>query len=209
MEDEFIPQDNPTFYQQEEPDIVDEEEEFWEGDDEDWEGFDDEEEQIPPELMGIQMPSSIGSVKLAELDLIDLQKEEMELRIGQANDCLEKLRTNLGTKAMLYRQNFHSSNSTRDGTRTQKEIQKAVLWINKQVRSYHRARQAILRLDPDVSIRQKYQEIHPEDLGVNKEVTEENRFGQGTSKLAWFWLMGGEKNDGNIESGSPWMDECK
>lgn len=181
MEDEFIPQDNPTFYQQ---DIVNEEEEFWEGDDEDWEGFDDEEEQIPPELMGIQMPSSIGSVKLAELDLIDLQKEEMELRIGQANDCLEKLRTNLGTKAMLYRQNFRSSNSTRDGTRTQKEIQKAVLWINKQVRSYHRARQAILRLNPDVSIRQKYQEIHPEDLGVNKEVTEENRFGQGTSKLA-------------------------
>ncbi|KIM59763.1 hypothetical protein SCLCIDRAFT_76068, partial [Scleroderma citrinum Foug A] len=53
MKDEFIPQDNPTFYQQ---DIVDEEEEFWEGDDEDWEGFDDEEEQIPPELMGIQMP---------------------------------------------------------------------------------------------------------------------------------------------------------
>ena len=159
--------------------------------------------------MGIQMPSSIGSVKLAELDLIDLQKEEMELRIGQANDCLEKLRTNLGTKAMLYRQNFQSSNSTQDGTRTQKEIQKAVLQINKQVRSYHRARQAILRLDPDVSIRQKYQEIHPEDLGVSKEVTEENRFGQGTSKLAWFWLMGGGKSDGNIESGSPWMDECK
>lgn len=208
IEDEVITQDDPAFYSQEEHEIVDEED-FGEGD-EDWEGVDsDGEEEISPELMGICMPSSIGSVKLAELGLTDLQKEEMELRKGQANDCLEKLRTNLGHKAMLYRQNIRSSNSTRDGTRAQREIKKVVIQINKQVRSYHRARQAILELDPDASIRRKYQEVQPKDLAVSKEVTEENRFGQGTSKMAWFWLMGGEKKDENVESKSPWMDECK
>ncbi|KAI6127051.1 hypothetical protein F5141DRAFT_994290, partial [Pisolithus sp. B1] len=54
---------------------------------------------------------------------------------------------------------------------------------------YQRARQAILRLDPDVDTAEKYPEILPEDLAVSKEVTEENRFGQGSSKLAWFWMM--------------------
>ena len=184
------------------------EEDFGEGD-EDWEGDEDSEEEISPELTNICMPSSIGSVKLAKLGLIDLQKEDMELRMSQANDCLEKLQTNLGHKAMLYWQNICSSNSTRDGTRAQQEIKKVVTQINKQVRSYHRARQAILGLDPDVSIRRKYQEVKPEDLAVSKEVTEENRFGQGTSKMAWFWLMGGQKENENVESTSPWMDECK
>ncbi|KAI6118296.1 hypothetical protein F5141DRAFT_991568, partial [Pisolithus sp. B1] len=73
------------------------------------------------------------------------------------------------------------------GTRTKKEIQKVVARINKHVRGYQRARQAILRLDPNVDMAEKYQEILPNDLAVSKEVTEENRFGQGTSKLAWFW----------------------
>ncbi|KAI6163444.1 hypothetical protein EDD17DRAFT_1421184, partial [Pisolithus thermaeus] len=82
---------------------------------------------------------------------------------------------------------FQTANSTREGTRTKKEIQKVVARIYKHVRSYQRARQAILRLDPNGDMAEKYQEILPDDLAVSKEVTEENRFGQGTSKLAWFW----------------------
>ncbi|KIN96680.1 hypothetical protein M404DRAFT_162485 [Pisolithus tinctorius Marx 270] len=139
------------------------------------------------------MPSSIGTTKLTELGLHALVKEEMELRIGQANDCLDQLQTDLGNKAMLYRQNFQNAGSTREGTRTKKEIQKVVSQINKHARSYQRSRQAILQLEPADCIREKYQEILPQDLGVSKDVTEENRFGQGTSKMAWFWMMDGEQ----------------
>ncbi|KIK24178.1 hypothetical protein PISMIDRAFT_62507, partial [Pisolithus microcarpus 441] len=149
----------------------------------------------------IWMPSSVGAAKLTELGLHDLLKEERELRIGQANDCLDQLRTDLGKKAMLYQQNFRAANSTREGTRTKKEIQKVVARVNKDVRSYQRARQAILRLDPDANMAGKYQEILPEDLAVSKEVTEENRFGQGTSKLAWFWVTDGEKSQLHVEAG--------
>ncbi|KAI5983613.1 hypothetical protein EDC04DRAFT_2616104 [Pisolithus marmoratus] len=94
-----------------------------------------------------------------------------------------------------------TANSTREGTRTKKEIQKVVARVNKHVRSYQRARQAILRLYPDGNMAEKYQEILPEDLVVSKEVTEENRFGQGTSKLAWFWVIDGEKSQLNVEAG--------
>ncbi|KAI6014193.1 hypothetical protein EDC04DRAFT_2609063 [Pisolithus marmoratus] len=47
----------------------------------------------------------------------------------------------------------------------------------------------------------KYQEILPADLAVSKEVTEVNRFGQGTSKLAWLWVIDGDKSQLNGEAG--------
>ncbi|KAI5990270.1 hypothetical protein EDC04DRAFT_2912013 [Pisolithus marmoratus] len=182
----FIPQDDPAFCGKEDDD--DEDWEFWHDDEGNWEAPEEDSEELASELMSIWMPSSIGAAKLMELGLHGLLKEERELRIGQANDCLDQLRTDLGNKAM-------------EGTRSKKEIQKVVARVNKHVRSYQRARQAILQLDPDVNIKERYQEIQPEDLAVSKEVTEENRFGQGTSKLAWFWMMDGDERQLNVEAG--------
>ncbi|KAI6167642.1 hypothetical protein EDD17DRAFT_1750999 [Pisolithus thermaeus] len=197
----FTPQDDPEFCGKEEEGEEEEDWELWGEDDGYWEVPGEEVEELASELMSIWMPSSIGSDKLIELGLIDLLKEERELRIGQANDCLDQLRTDLGTKVMLYQQNFQTANSTREGTRTKKEIQKVVARINKHVRGYQRARQAILRLDPNGDMAEKYQEILPDDLAVSKEVTEENRFGQGTSKLAWFWMMEGEQSQLSLQGG--------
>ncbi|KAI5982501.1 hypothetical protein EDC04DRAFT_2616638 [Pisolithus marmoratus] len=180
----FIAQDDPAFCGKDEEEDL----EFWDDDEREWQASEEDVEELASELMSIWMPSSIGAAKLMELGLHDLLKEERELRIGQANDCLDQLRTDLGNKAM-------------EGTRAKKEIQKVVARVNKHVRSCQRARQAILWLDPDVNMAQKYQEIRPEDLAVSKEVTEENRFGQGTSKLAWFWMMDGEQTQLNEESG--------
>ncbi|KAI6120244.1 hypothetical protein EDD16DRAFT_1518990 [Pisolithus croceorrhizus] len=182
----FTPQDDPEFCGKEEEEEGEEDREFWVPG--------EEVEELASELMSIWMPSSIGSTKLTELGLVDLLKEERELRIGQANDGLDQLRTDLGTKAM-------------EGTRTKKEIQKVVARINKHVRGYQRARQAILRLDPNVDMAEKYQEILPDDLAVSKEVTEENWFGQGTSKLAWFWMMEGEQSQLSLQGGGL-MEEC-
>ncbi|KAI6099659.1 hypothetical protein F5141DRAFT_1205122 [Pisolithus sp. B1] len=196
----FTPQDDPEFCGKEEEE-GEEDREFWGEDEGYWEVPGEEVEELASGLMSIWMPSSIGSAKLTELGLVDLLKDERELRIGQANDCLDQLRTDLGNKAMLYQQNFWTANSTRRGTRTKKEIQKVVARINKHVRGYQRARQAILRLDPNVDMAGKYQEILPNDLAVSKEVTEENRFGQGTSKLAWFWMMDGEQSQLSLQGG--------
>ncbi|KAI6163966.1 hypothetical protein EDD17DRAFT_1506860 [Pisolithus thermaeus] len=196
----FTPQDDPEFCEKEE-EREEEDREFWGEDDGYWEVPGEEVEELASELMSIWMPSSIGSDKLTELGLVDLLKEERELRIGQANDCLDQLRTDLGNKAMLYQQNFQTANSTREGTRTKKEIQKVVARINKHVRGYQRARQATLRLDPNGNMAENYQAILPDDLAVSKEVTEENRFGQGTSKLAWFWMMEGEQSQLSLQGG--------
>ena len=51
----------------------------------------------------------------------------------------------------------------------------------------------------------KYQKIFPRHLAIEKEITEENRFGQGMHALPWFWRVDGVE----LGSGSAWMDECK
>ncbi|KAI6111092.1 hypothetical protein F5141DRAFT_1214590 [Pisolithus sp. B1] len=96
----FIPQDDAAFCGKEEEE--EEDREFWDEDEGYWEALEEEVEEVAYELMSIWIPSSIGSAKLTELGLVGLLKEERELRIGQANDCLDQLRTDLGNKAMLY-----------------------------------------------------------------------------------------------------------
>ncbi|KAG1889978.1 hypothetical protein F4604DRAFT_1507251, partial [Suillus subluteus] len=69
---------------------------------------------------------------------------------------------------------------------------------------YQRARSAMERLGMDQqNLENIYQEILPEQLTVNKDVTEENRFGQGSDKLAWFWRVDGAHKSQQ----HAWMDE--
>ncbi|KAG1809366.1 uncharacterized protein BJ212DRAFT_1484485 [Suillus subaureus] len=64
----------------------------------------DIDEEILTEEMGIWMPSSTSQHNRLTLGLGPLQAEELELRKGQANDCLENLHMALGHKALIYRQ---------------------------------------------------------------------------------------------------------
>jgi hypothetical protein len=60
-------------------------------------------------------------------------------------------------------------------------------------------------LEASQDILQKFQLIKPDELGVSKDITEENRFGQGSDILPWFWRIGAS------QLGPPvvWNEECK
>jgi len=163
------------------------------------------EDDSNSEDLTLWMPSHIGASCLSEAEFEDLIKKEVQLRIGQANDKLEKLRINLGHKSILYRTNFRSSTSVRTDTRSKQDIRRVVLKITRDVRSYHRARESLLRLKASQDILKKYQIIKPEELGVSKDITEENRFGQGSDKLPWFWRIGGSQ----LGPSDTWNEECK
>ncbi|KAG1720661.1 uncharacterized protein EDB91DRAFT_1064768, partial [Suillus paluster] len=162
------------------------------------------DEEVPAEAMGIWMPSSVLRNEALALGLHTLQAEELELRKGQANDCLEKLRQALGHKAIIYRQHFRSADSTWTGTRSKQEALRCRIKIEKCVRRYQRARGSMQRLGADEdTLRTIYQDIQPHQLSVDKEVTEENRYGQGSDRLAWFWRV----NNGHDSQEDVWMDE--
>jgi hypothetical protein len=198
----FSHHDDPAFHFEEEGRNLDDEErdEYAEED-----GFEEDPDESFPEDPTLSMPSCIGSSFLKEANLGNLVQEEVQLRIGQANDSLEKLKTHLGHKAILYRMNFRSSTSVRTDTRSKQDIRRATLKVNRDVRSYHRARESLSHLKAPQEILQKYQPIKREELKVSKEITEENRFGQGSNILPWFWRIGGNQPG----PAGKWNDECE
>ncbi|KAG2337892.1 hypothetical protein BDR05DRAFT_894549, partial [Suillus weaverae] len=65
------------------------------------------------------------------------------------------------------------------------------------------SRAAMQRLGADSDTLTLYQSLKAEDLAVSKEVTEENRHGQGSDRLAWFWRINSAVNSQKSE----WMYE--
>jgi len=201
-EDIFAPQDDPEFCADE---IGGLDEDFWQSSAVEDEQPEDEDGDIFPESQGLWMPSSIGIQTTPAAGWEDLIKEELQLRIGQANDSLQRLRTHLGEKSVLYRIYVRSSTSVRTDTRARNDIQKIGLKVNRDVRSYQRARNAMANLGASDSILEKYQVLSREDLVLLRDMTEENRVGQGSEVLPWFWQVGGMNTDPRSE----WDDECE
>lgn len=71
------------------------------------------------------------------------------------------------------------------------------------MKSYRRARKAILAPSPDPELLKQYQPIGKEDLRT-ADVTDERRLGQSKENLAWFWKLGANKA-GKHE----WTTECE
>ncbi|KAG1744530.1 uncharacterized protein EDB91DRAFT_1050678, partial [Suillus paluster] len=158
----------------------------------------------PAEVTEIWMPSWATSGHIMDDAILALRQEELELRKGQANDCLEKLCQALGDRSVVFREKIHSNKSVHhQGTRSKKELQTITLSINRHARGYSRARAAMLRLGADSDTVAVYQPLKPQDLVVSKEVTEENRHGQGSDKLAWFWRI----NNAEDSQKNVWMNE--
>jgi hypothetical protein len=115
----FSHQDDPAFCPKEKGETIDDEERDEDAEEDEYE---DDSNGSFPEDVTLWMPSYIGAPCLKEAGLEDLMKEEVQLHIGQANDSLEKLRTHLGHKSILYRMNFRSSSSVRTDTRSKQDI---------------------------------------------------------------------------------------
>jgi hypothetical protein len=145
----------------------------------------------------------LGKEKIGRLGIESLGLQEMELRQGQANDALVALQTKLGHKALLFRTKVRQSMNTKGKTRAFKEIEKSERKIKKEVQLYVQARKALERLGADGAIMERYKVIERRDLNVSSDMVEENRIGQQSEKLAWFWRLGPQSDNG------PWMEECK
>ena len=174
--------------------------EFWDDDDED-----EEENSETPERTPICMPSSLKPEDIQKLGLEILAGQELELRKGQASDCLQSLRMSLGHKAVLYRTKVRTAKTSTDKTRTWDDIKAITIKINKHVRAYRRAHKALDRLGADGTTLVRYQELRTEHLKLSGDITEENRVGQRSDVLPWFWRLDGQ----NADQHDTWMQECK
>jgi hypothetical protein len=181
---------------------VGEEEESNGDEDESSDGKDEKSEK--PEMTPIWMPSSLHPEDVERLNLKVLAAQELELRKGQASDCLQGLRLALGNRAILYRTKLRHSKTTKGKSRAWGNIKAATIKVNKHVRAYRRARRALEHLGADDSTLAHFQKLQANDLKVNLDVTEENRVGQRSDTLPWFWRLDGQ----NADQHETWMQEC-
>lgn len=132
----------PRVYTGEEWEDVEEEPELGE----DHAVVDEPEDEILPETISLQLPSSVGMVRLNELGKGRMGQRELRLREGQANDALHRLRMALGMKSVVFQTRVRLANSQRTQTRAWKEIQELAKLIMELARLYTLARTNMKRL---------------------------------------------------------------
>jgi hypothetical protein len=113
----------------------------------------------------------------------------------------------LGEKSLLFRMEVRNSKSQRTSLRAWQNVNKQDLVARQHKRGYDRARKALIRLDVDREYLSTLHDITPEDMKMSGDVTEENRIGQRSSVLAWFWRLGSDVAM-EVEL-NPRMKECE
>lgn len=156
-----------------------------------------------PEKLPLLLPSTLGGDNIACDDIGQLAGLELELRKGQANDCLEGLRLALGHKSLLFRTRIRQAGTNKERTKAWDDVKTARRQVEKHVRGYHRARAAMERLGAGEELLSHYRRIERKDLSTSGDITDENRLGQRNDRLAWFWSVRTPADESN-----PWMNEC-
>lgn len=174
-------------------------------DESDEEGLtDDEDGDVHSENMRLRMPSSIPSEERRRLQIQVITDAEIQLRMGQANESLAKLRLAIGNKSLLLRGQVRKADGQKQRTRAWDDVSSTEAKIKLHQQSYNSARQALVALDAPEDIMDKYQFLSDDDLQVNADITEENRFGQRNHELPWIWRVHGQ----NLNNNDDWMEEC-
>lgn len=164
------------------------------------------EDFLPPEKKTIPLPSN-SDLKL----YIDSGNEfvlaiEADLRMGEMNDTLEKLRVILGTRSVLMKKTLRGTQGGSGKTRAWAEINNYTRERNLLVRYYLKSRHALEQLGTHPELLETtYKPIKATDLKVTGDIVEENRFGQQSDTLPWFWRLDKTEllEDSNV------MNECR
>ena len=164
----------------------------------------EEEPEITPENMQLYLPSTFTASQRKSLDWQNLGSMELQLRQGQANDLLERLRECLAEKSLKFRTEVRPANSQKKVTRAWGLVHRMDNQIKETVVMYRTAREAIRELGRAADL-ERYQEIKKSDLKMSGDIVEENRVGQRNSVLPWFWRLDRmtKEHQGNYEK------ECK
>jgi hypothetical protein len=149
------------------------------------------------------MPSKLGKQQCLKYGWGSLMDQEKELRVGQANQSLEKIRLSLGHKSLLLRNVVRNASGQKSMTRAWGEVDRVDEKVKKEVAVYHCARHALISLGAEEELA-KFRPIQPSDLKMSGDIVEENRIGQRNDALPWFWRIDGAGH--NLDD--DWMKEC-
>lgn len=137
----------------------------------------------------LRLPSNMSVEGNLSGPLKKMRAEELNLRIGHANDILQQLRILLAKKSFLFRTSVRSANSQQRKTRARKETSVVEKAVRHQVKLYYRTRAAMVRLGATEAVSSKYQALQPEQIKVSTAVVDPNARGQRLTQMPWFWRV--------------------
>ena len=162
---------------------------------------------LTPELYLLSLPSSLAPGEIARNSLESFATIEAELRRGQINDALHELRLALGEKSLSFRAEVRNANSQRTSLRAWSNVHKHDSNARRQRKRYQWARIALIRLGLLPEFLATLHDISEQDLKMSGDLTEENRYGQRSETLPWFWRLGDSITGGT--GSCPRMRECE
>jgi hypothetical protein len=156
-----------------------------------------------PERECITLPSTLASGETKHQWLKSLAIVEAELRKGQVTDALEGLHLALGEKSLCFWTQVRNVNSQRTSHCAWDNVHKLDSKAQKCRSTYRWARNALQHLPIDPEYLGTLCDITDDDLKVSGDITDEQRFGQRSDTLPWFWRIGEASN-----LNAPQMQEC-
>ena len=158
-----------------------------------------------PEHIMLPLPSRLGLTK-QELEMISpIVEDEVTIRQSQAVEALEQLRLSLGIKSAIFRKQRGAGKSYQKKTRAQKAANAATAAVQKHAQCYSLAQSALVHLGADKVILTKFPLLEKDDLGISRDVIEENRVGQRSEHVSWIWRLDIGKSLGE----NAWLEESE
>lgn len=161
--------------------------------------------QTSPELENLFLPSSFDLSDHQQLGLIELGKIEYQLRLGQAHNALEEVRTKI--KIFNANRDFKNKNIFGQGPNTRAQQYLQTLSEDKvhAADKYRRAWRALLRLG--LPENHQLRSLHDNELW-GKDTSRPARLGDTRLEEPWFWSVGIPSGLSETER-SEWNVECK
>lgn len=150
---------------------------------------DPERQHIPlPSMLKPQNPSA---------NFHHMQTKEFDLRIGQANDALARLRLAVAQRSIIYRTDVRNTTGYAGMTRARQKVHSAGVVVASAARVYSHCRRAMVELAPQSRQLDTYRKLELADLKADTKAMDYNAPGTRNAQLSWIWGVDGGDSEAN------------
>lgn len=159
-----------------------------------------------PENQILPLPSNFKAEHRAAKGISQsMMAAEIKIRIGQADETLHEIRTIVGHKSYVFREELRKMHGVKNKTRKWDKVDRISNALRRECRIYNRCRDAMESLNPEHSCLKRYQKLSLDDVKASTAVVAENEPGNRGPNLSWIWTMNVKGDTDSVD----WLEECE
>lgn len=163
-----------------------------------------------PEHLAISLPSTVTPEEEDEA-FNALCLKEQQLRVGQANDALHRVRLGIANRSVMLRTTMRDQREQRVVTRNWGKVHRLAHSATRAARVYELARKALLRLGAPDNVMAPYKVLTSADLKAETAKFDFNSLGSRNVGASWLWGMHEDSANENVmlAGASPALQSCE